>query len=196
MLNYLLDQQEVSWSGQFKKALILGPSLDSEEGDIDEIDGEEAFFHFWGMGWKLLFATIPPPKYCNGWAAFTGSLIWIGIVTLVVGEFANLIGCCFMIPQSVTAITIVALGTSLPDTFASVTAARQSKHADSAVGNITGSNSVNVFLGLGLPWTVACIYYLVTEGNDYKVPSDTLGFSVLLFVICSIFCFILLFVRR
>jgi solute carrier family 8 (sodium/calcium exchanger) len=196
MLNFLLDQQEASWSGQFKKALILGPSLDSEEGDIDEIDGEEAFFHFWAMGWKLIFATIPPPKYCNGWAAFTGALIWIGIVTLIVGEFANLIGCCFMIPQSVTAITIVALGTSLPDTFASVTAARQSKNADSAVGNITGSNSVNVFLGLGLPWTVACIYYQATEGNDYKVPSKTLGFSVLLFVICSIFCFILLFLRR
>jgi len=197
MLNYLLDQQEESWSGQFKKALILGPSLNAEEeGDIDEIDGEEAFFHFWGMGWKLVFATIPPPKYCNGWAAFTGALIWIGLVTLIVGEFANLIGCCFMLPQSVTAITIVALGTSLPDTFASVTAARQSKYADSAVGNITGSNSVNVFLGLGLPWTVACIYYQVTEGNDYKVPSKTLGFSVLLFVICSIFCFILLFVRR
>lgn len=159
MLNFLLDQQEQSWAGQFKKALILGPSLDSEEGDIDEIDGEEAFFHFWAMGWKLVFATIPPPKYCNGWAAFTGALIWIGLVTLIVGEFANLIGCCFMIPQSVTAITIVALGTSLPDTFASVTAARQSKNADSAVGNITGSNSVNVFLGLGLPWTVACIYY-------------------------------------
>jgi len=76
------------------------------------------------MGWKLAFATIPPPKYCNGWAAFWGSLIWIGLVTLVVGEFANLVGCCFRVPQSVTAITFVALGTSLPDTFASVTAAR------------------------------------------------------------------------
>ena len=59
-----------------------------------------------------------------------------------------MLGCVLGIPNSVTAITLVALGTSLPDTFASVTAARGSKHADSAVGNITGSNSVNVFLGL------------------------------------------------
>lgn len=159
MLNYWINQQEQSWCAQFKKALILGPALDSEEGDIDEIDGEEAFYHFTGMGWKLLFATIPPPKYCNGWAAFWGSLFWIGVVTVLVLEFGTMIGCCFMIPSSVTAITVVALGTSLPDTFASVTAARQSKFADSAVGNITGSNSVNVFLGLGLPWTFACIYY-------------------------------------
>jgi len=36
-----------------------------------------------------------------------------------------------------------------------MTAARQEKYADAAVGNVTGSNSVNVFLGLGLPWVIA-----------------------------------------
>ena len=39
---------------------------------------------------------------------------------------------------SVTGITIIALGTSLPDTFASRTAARQDEHADAAIGNVTG----------------------------------------------------------
>ena len=58
-----------------------------------------------------------------------------------------------------TAITFVALGTSLPDTFASKTAATADPYADAAVGNVTGSNSVNVFLGLGLPWAVAAIYW-------------------------------------
>lgn len=51
---------------------------------------------------------------------------------------------CFQ--DSVTAFTIVALGTSLPDTFASVLAIRSDDSADNAVGNVTGSNSVNVFL--------------------------------------------------
>jgi solute carrier family 8 (sodium/calcium exchanger) len=51
------------------------------------------------------------------------------------------------------------LGTSLPDTFASKQAAQESENADSAIGNVTGSNSVNVFLGLGMPWIVATIYY-------------------------------------
>jgi solute carrier family 8 (sodium/calcium exchanger) len=31
--------------------------------------------------------------------------------------------------------------------------------ADAAIGNITGSNSTNVFLGLGLPWIIASGYY-------------------------------------
>jgi Ca2+/Na+ antiporter len=51
------------------------------------------------------------------------------------------------------------MGTSLPDTFASKIAAKGDKTADNAIGNITGSNSVNVFLGLGLPWVIATIYW-------------------------------------
>lgn len=58
-----------------------------------------------------------------------------------------------------TAITFVALGTSLPDLFASKQAAKSEKTADNSIGNVTGSNSVNVFLGLGLPWTIAAIYW-------------------------------------
>jgi len=86
-------------------------------------------------------------------------LLYIGAVTLVIGEIATVLGCVMGLDESVTAITIVALGTSLPDTFASMTAAKTSEYADSAIGNVTGSNSVNVFLGLGLPWTIATIYW-------------------------------------
>ena len=39
---------------------------------------------------------------------------------------------------SVAGITIVALGTSLPDTFASRTAALHDDGADAAIGNVTG----------------------------------------------------------
>ena len=62
--------------------------------------------------------------------------------------------------------SFVALGTSLPDTFASKIAAKNEKTADNAIGNVTGSNSVNVFLGLGLPWTIAAIYWNIkVTGN-------------------------------
>jgi len=106
-----------------------------------------------------LFATIPPPNYWGGYGCFVVSLIYIGLVTALVGDMAILLGCEIGLRESVTAITIVALGTSLPDTFASMTAARTSEFADSAIGNITGSNSVNVFLGLGVPWAIATTYW-------------------------------------
>ena len=87
------------------------------------------------------------------------ALVMIGAVTLVIGEIATILGCVSGIKESITAITLVALGTSLPDTFASMTAAKTSEYADAAIGNVTGSNSVNVFLGLGLPWAIAATNY-------------------------------------
>lgn len=166
-----------------------------EDGEIQDIDAMDGVMHFLTIGWKLFFAIIPPAHYYGGIPCFFISLAVIGIVTFVVGEFANLFGCVLGIKPGVTAITFVALGTSLPDTFASMQAAQQEKYADAAVGNVTGSNSVNVFLGLGLPWVVATLYEL---GNDrqYFVPAGSLGFSVVVFIICAVMCIICLLVRR
>ena len=83
----------------------------------------------------------------------------IGLLTAIVGDLAGIFGCLVGLKDSVTAITFVALGTSLPDTFASKTTATSERTADNAIGNVTGSNSVNVFLGLGLPWLIASIYW-------------------------------------
>ena len=126
---------------------------------LEEVSLYEAIWQFCAIFWRVLFATIPPPHYWNGYGCFGVSLFYIGAVTLVIGEMATLLGCVMSIKDSVTAITFVALGTSLPDTFASMTAAKNSEYADSAIGNVTGSNSVNVFLGMGLPWLIATIYW-------------------------------------
>jgi len=172
----------------------------NEEGDIVDIDTMDGFLHLAFIGWKLAFAVIPPPHYCKGYACFIVALALIGVVTFIVGEYATLFGCCLELPDSITAITFVALGTSLPDTFASMAAAKAEKYADSAVGNVTGSNSVNVFLGLGLPWLIAVIYESSADyGGDtraYYVPAGALGFSVIVFVACATTCIIFLFVRR
>ena len=165
----------------------------------------EGFLHFSCIGWKLLFSFIPPPHFLGGWGCFFISLCFIGGVTFVVGEYANLFGCVLNIKPAVTAITFVALGTSLPDTFASMAAATQEKYADSAVGNVTGSNSVNVFLGLGLPWVIATLWEAGHEtkdkgyeslGGNYYVPAATLGFSVMVFCFCAVICIIILLIRR
>ena len=158
LLNYFAEQQNVTWCGQFKQACMLQPQVD-EDGGVDDISCCEAFMHFLTIGWKVLFAIIPPRRYKGGWPAFFMALGVIGAITAVVGELATVLGCVLGIKASVTAITLVSLGTSVPDTFASKQAAQQSQYADSAIGNVTGSNSVNVFLGLGLPWIIGTIYY-------------------------------------
>jgi len=162
---------------------------------IEEVTLKEAIMHFVTVTWKVIFAIVPPPHWGNGWPAFIVALCIIGGVTAIVGEVASLFGCVLGMPDSVTAITFVALGTSLPDTFASMTAAKSSQYADSAVGNVTGSNCVNVFLGLGLPWVIASTYQ-ENRGEQYITPPGDLAYSVTVFVICSVICFAVLLIRR
>jgi len=95
-----------------------------------------------------------------------------------VGDVANLLGCSLNVPAGITAITFVALGTSLPDTFASKSAAQQDPYADASIGNVTGSNSVNVFLGLGLPWMTAAIYWKVAWNDELKAAWSSQKFKV------------------
>ena len=79
----------------------------------------------------------------------------------------------------------MALGTSLPDTFASKIAAVSEKSADNAIGNVTGSNSVNVFLGLGIPWMVASIYHAVKVRTIGHLPQSRDNvISIISFNIC------------
>lgn len=47
-------------------------------------------------------------------------------------------------------------------------AAIQDKYADASVGNVTGSNAVNVFLGIGVAWTIAAIYHWA-KGSQFLV---------------------------
>lgn len=56
------------------------------------------------------------------------------------------------------------------DTFASKVAAVNDKYADASVGNVTGSNAVNVFLGIGIAWTMAAFYH-AANGRAFEVPS-------------------------
>lgn len=85
---------------------------------------------------------------------------------------------------------------SFTDTFASKVAATQDQYADASIGNVTGSNAVNVFLGIGVAWSIAAIYH-AANGEQFRVSPGTLAFSVTLF---TIFAFInvgvLLYRRR
>lgn len=194
-MGYFLETQEVTWGQQFLEACKLGPQIDADGLEVQEVTLGEALFHFACIGWKVAFAAIPPSSTGKGLPAFLVALTFIGIITMLVGEVATILGCAVGLKASVTAITLVALGTSLPDTFASVTAARESKYADSAVGNVTGSNCVNVFLGLGLPWVISA-QYQGARGATFVVPSGDLAFSVALYLGTSLACFVILVTRR
>ena len=62
---------------------------------------------------------MPPVSFGGGWPAFFVSLGFIAIMTVIVGDLAGLFGCVCGLDPGITAITFVALGTSMPDLFAS-----------------------------------------------------------------------------
>lgn len=192
MTNANLDGMRVhheTWAQQLKDAMNVNG------GDVENATGADYVMHFLTFGFKIIFALIPPAGMAGGWLCFVCSLGMIGLLTAIVGDLASIFGCLVGLKDSVTAITFVALGTSLPDTFASKAAAVGEKCADNAIGNVTGSNSVNVFLGLGLPWLLAAIYHTV-KGDKFVVVSGSLGFSVLLYTVFAITGIALLMLRR
>lgn len=113
----------------------------------------------------------------------------------MITQFAELFGCVIGLKTPITAIIFVAVGTSLPELFASYKAARYGKNADVAIGNILGSNSVNVYLGLGISWIIGIIHY-ESRDETYRYPSKTIPFSVMLYLILSGTGLIFLFLRR
>jgi solute carrier family 8 (sodium/calcium exchanger) len=114
---------------------------------------------------------------------------------VLIDEAATLLGCIMGLSPLVIGMSLVAMGTSLPDTFCSRTAALKDEHADAAVGNVTGSNAANVFLGLGLPWLISSCYYAV-RGERFCSDSGALAFSVLVYSGCAALWIVVLFLRR
>uniref|UniRef100_A0A3Q0RW98 Solute carrier family 8 member 1b n=1 Tax=Amphilophus citrinellus TaxID=61819 RepID=A0A3Q0RW98_AMPCI len=187
-----------SWRDQFIEAITVSAGED----DDDEECGEEKLpscfdyvMHFLTVFWKVLFAFVPPTEYWNGWACFVVSICMIGLLTGIIGDLASHFGCTVGLKDSVTAVVFVALGTSVPDTFASKVAAIQDQYADASIGNVTGSNAVNVFLGIGVAWSIAAIYHN-SKGEEFKVDPGTLAFSVTLFTIFAFICIATLMYRR
>merc|ERR1711982_147315 len=188
-----------SWLDQFSEAFtVQADDDDEEEGE----EGEEKMpscgdyiMHFLTLPWKLIFAFIPPTAMANGYVTFVVSIAFIGACTAIIGDIAGHLGCFINLKDGVNAIAFVALGTSVPDTFASKVAAIVDETADASVGNVTGSNAVNVFLGIGIAWTMAAIYH-ESQGNTFDVPVGSLGFSVTIFCIEALLAIIILMLRR
>lgn len=213
----LLNMDELAagssdWVQQVKRAIYVNGSAEEQaEASWMDIVGHCAVFP-----WSFLYAVFtPPPTYLGGWICFVVALLHIGALTAIIGDLAELFGCAANIHDSITAITFVALGTSLPDTFASKAAATQDDWADASIVNVTGSNSVNVFLGIGLPWLLAALFWKFNGANQDWIDqyggqygaqypnaafvvngAEDVAFSVMVFTVNALACLVVIGIRR
>ncbi|KAK7592838.1 hypothetical protein V9T40_007590 [Parthenolecanium corni] len=178
-----------TWAEQFRLAMSVNG------GDIENATFSDYTLHFFSFFWKVLFAFVPPVAIFDGWLCFFVSLTLIGIITTIIQDLATVFGCLIGLDDTMTAITIVALGTTLPDILGARMVTRAEEHADGALIHISGSIAVNVLIGVGVPWFVAALWHR-GHGSVFRVPAVGLGFSVLLFSTASIIAAALLFIRR
>ncbi|KAI3930273.1 hypothetical protein MKW92_033850 [Papaver armeniacum] len=184
------------WGQQFLDALTL-ESTESRKLDSIYLRLARISWQLLLLPWRLLFAFVPPCSICHGWIAFICSLCFISGIAYIVTVFSDLISCVTGINPYVIAFTVLASGTSWPDLVASKIAAERQTTADSAIANITCSNSVNIYVGIGIPWLIDTTYNFIAYREPLRIQNaEGLSFSLLIFFLTSICCIGVLVLRR
>ena len=88
-------------------------------------------------------------------------------------------------------LTVLAIGTSIPDLISSITVAKQGR-ARMAVSNAIGSNIFDILVGLSLPWLIAIIFF----GRKIQVSTKNLDYSILFLLISIVVIFFLFLIKR
>ena len=107
-------------------------------------------------------------------APMSAAMIWVnillGLACIVIGgqlavNGATGIARMFGLSETLIGLTIVAMGTSLPELVTSIVAARKGQN-DIAMGNVIGSNLFNIFLILGVSSVITPIPVQATSIVD------------------------------
>lgn len=111
--------------------------------------------------------------------------ILVGVAMIVLGsnlavKSASYIAGVFGMSERLISLTIVAFGTSLPELVTSCTAAKKGQ-TDIAIGNIVGSNILNILFVLGISALITPIKF----SEDFLLDSImALAAAVILFLCC------------
>jgi len=113
-------------------------------------------------------------------------LVALGIVALKIGgdltvDNAVAIAQKFNLSEKIISLTILAIGTSLPELVTSVTAAIKG-NSDIAIGNIIGSNIFNMLLIIGVSALISPITYNVT----YNIQMTIFVLSIIMLALFPI----------
>lgn len=138
------------------------------DGVIDRIESLLLFGTFIAYLWYL-FSPANKAKRNMEVKAETKGVDLKAVVFIVMGVVAVLLGAHFTVdsavdiatglavPIGLVSIAAIAIGTSLPELFVSIQAAR-SGETELAIGNIFGSNAFNILLVIGIPGLIAPLY--------------------------------------
>ncbi|MCL3779902.1 calcium/sodium antiporter [Prolixibacteraceae bacterium JC049] len=151
-----------------------------EEEDIDETSW---FDRFSRPADKVLCKCFPSEK--NYYWVFTISIVVIAALSWVLVEAAVELSAILNIPEAIVGLTVLAIGTSIPDLFSSLVVAKQGR-ADMAVSNAIGSNIFDILIGLGVPFMIYMIIHggvIETSGGRLFESSSILMGSIIVLIV-------------
>ncbi len=116
------------------------------------------FYQICLLPYAIIFRlTIPQHKlYSMILLSLFMTLLWLGLLTFIAVEIAEDISICTGIDSDVTGLTILAIGSSLPDCFSSIIVSRKGK-IDMSISNAFGSNIFDSLFCVGFPFLLQCI---------------------------------------
>jgi len=138
---------------------------------------------------KSLQRLFPVKKYFL--PLFFISILIISGLSIILVESTIIISEAIGIPEIFIAITIIAVGTSIPDLISSAIVARQGR-GEMAISNAVGSNVFDILIGIGLP---ALIFLLINGG---AIVVDNKGYlpSIIVLFASIIIIFLFLMINR
>lgn len=163
--------------------LILG-----YDGKISHLDAIIIFACFLGFLTYIIISAIRSNQSGEAIKEMTMArsvvLTVIGLVFIILGSRFTVNSASYIaekigLSERFIGLTVVALGTSLPELFTSVTAARKG-NADIAIGNIVGSNILNILFIVGISGLIIPVPYAKAFFFDSVV---TIGISILLLLL-------------
>ncbi len=121
---------------------------------------------------------IEKPKYTIGKSILyiISGLAIVALGSQIVVSSANVLAAIMGISDRVIAITVIALGTSLPDLATTITAARRGEN-ELLVGNVIGTSIFNICIVLGLP---TAIFGTITLENFEPLDLTMMIFSAIM----------------
>ena len=108
-----------------------------------------------------------------------GGAIAIAIGGDLVVDGASVVAAALGLSQTLIGLTVVALGTSLPELVTSIVAAKKDE-VDMALGNVIGSNIFNILFVLGIAATISPVEF-ITENIIDIVNQDAMRILVCLY---------------
>ncbi len=123
--------------------------------------------------------------------SFILSIVVIGIFSYFLVELLVIAADILNVNEVLLALTVLAVGTSVPDLVSSIIVAKQGR-GDMAVSNAIGSNIFNILFALGFPWTI----YMIFNGGSIPVSNDNLGASIILLFSTVVAITFLLIIRN